>query len=176
MTLGNEVQFALEGLSPIMFNKYLDEPQPKTAEGFKEQGPRKCYRDEEGNICITAEMILSAVRDAMGDIAPRGKGKLMRRDVMAGLFFKEELFPIGQKEPDGIDARPVIRGKGEKTTLVVCYRPLIKKWAIKGTMILIDLQSTLVKQAIDRAGIKCGLGSYRPRFGRFAVTKWEVKN
>ena len=176
MIIGTEVEFALEGLSPIMFNMYLDETQPKTPEGFKEQGPRKCHRDEAGNICITAEMVLATVKEAMGDIAPRGKGKLMRRDVMAGLFFKEELFPIGATDPDKIDARPVIRGKGEKTTLVICYRPLVKQWGIQGTMILIDLQPALLKQALDRAGIKCGLGSYRPRFGRFAATKWEVKN
>jgi hypothetical protein len=173
--IGTEVEFELESLSPIMFNMYLDEPQPKTSEGFRDQGPRKCHKNESGNICITSEMILASVREAIGDIAPRGKGKSMRRDVMAGLFFKEQLYPIGKKEPDDIDARPVIRGKGEKTTLVICYRPMIKEWKIAGTMILIDLQPQLIKQALDRAGMKVGMGSYRPRFGRFIVTKWEVK-
>lgn len=174
--IGTEVEFALESLSPIMFSMYLDEPQPKTPEGFRDQGPRKVHRDAAGDICITPEMVLATVREAAGDIAPRGKGKAMRREIMAGLFFKEEAFPIGKIEPDEIDKRPVIRGKGEKTTLVMCYRPLVKEWKISGTMILIELQPRFVKQALDRAGIRYGFGSYRPRFGRFAVTKWEVKN
>ena len=173
--LGTEVEFELESLSPIMFSMYLDEAQPKTPEGYQEQGPRKVHRDVSGDICITPEMILATVRAAAGDIAPRGKGKAMRREIMAGLYFREEMFSMGKKEPDEIDKRPVIRGKGEKTTLVMCYRPLIKEWKITGTMILIELQPRFVKQAFDRAGIRYGLGSYRPRFGRFAVTKWEVK-
>ncbi len=174
--LGIEVEFELESLSPIMFNMYLDETPPKTPEGFKEQGPRKVHRDVAGDICITPDMLVATIMMAAGEIAPRGKGKLMRRNVMAGLFFKEKAFSFGRKEPDEIDARPVHRGKGEKTTLVMCYRPLINNWMIEGTMILIDLQPQFLKQALDYAGIKIGLGSYRPRFGRFTVTKWEIKD
>jgi len=173
--VGTNCEFALESLSPILFNKYLDEPQPKTPEGFREQGPRKCHRDEGDNICITPDMISGTVREAMGDIAPKGKITVMRRDVMAGLFYKEELFSLGVTEPDAIDARPVIRGKGAKTTLVICYRPMLKKWLIQGTMNLIGLQPRLIKEALDWAGLKVGLGSFRPRFGRFRVTKWEVQ-
>lgn len=172
--IGTKIEFALESLSPILFNKYLDEPQPKTPEGFREQGPRKCHRNDDGFICITPEMILASMREAVGDIAPRGKGKVYRRDIMAGVFFEQNMFATEHKEPDAIDARPVIRGKGEKTTLVICYRPMLKSWKIQGTMALIDVQPQLAKQSLERAGYKAGLASYRPRFGRFVVTKWEV--
>lgn len=173
--LGIEVGFGLEDLSPMMFNMYLDEPQPKTPEGFREQGPRKVHRDASGDICITPEMIIATVMAAAGELAPRGKGKITRRNIMAGLFFKEEAFSLGKDKPDLIDHRPVYRGKGEKMTLVICYRPLIKKWKIEGTMILLGLQPRFIKEALEYAGINIGLGSYRPRFGRFTITKWEVK-
>ena len=174
--IGTKVRTALEDLSPILFSKYLDEPQPKTQEGYREQGPRKCHRNDEGDICIPSDMILGTVREAMGDIAPRGKIQSMRKDIMAGLYFDQELYSIGKKEPDGIDVRPVIRGKGAKTTLVLCYRPLVKHWKIEMTMVLLlDLQEQVVRQALELAGVRCGLGSFRPRFGRFAVTKWEVE-
>jgi len=168
------VKFALKSLSPIMFSMYLDEAQPKTPEGYRKQGPRKAHRDASGGICITPDMVLGTLKAAVGELAPRGKGKIMRRNIMAGLFFEEDAFSIGKDEPDMIDARPVYRGKGEKMTLVMCYRPLVKEWEISGTMRLLDLQPEFVKEALDYAGMKIGLGSYRPRFGRFAVTKWEV--
>jgi len=170
-----EVDFTIESLSPIMFNKYIDEKAPKTQEGYREQAERKCHRNKDGYICITSEMLLAAIREAVGNLAPRGKAKPMRREIMAGLFFKEEYFLTGKKEYDFIDERPVIRGKGEKTTLVICYRPVLKEWKISGTMILIDLQKQLIEEALKYAGVKIGLGSYRPRFGRFFVSKFEEK-
>ena len=90
------------------------------------------------------------------------------------VFFKDDL-DLGIKDYDGIVMDIVTRTKGKQQTRVPTYRPLIKSWKAKGTLQIIEgdgLTDEFLKQAIQLAGLKYGLLSNRPDFGRFKLNKW----
>ena len=65
-----------------------------------------------------------------------------------------------------------VRGVKVGQAKIMRYRPIFRRWAVKATVIFnsqIVSKSEVVK-AIQDAGALIGLGDYRPRFGRFAVS------
>jgi len=39
-----------------------------------------------------------------------------------------------------------------------------------------ELEPDVVRQSLDNAGLLVGIGDYRPKFGRFTVTAFEVSD
>ena len=76
------------------------------------------------------------------------------------------------KKWDEIDARRVVIQRAA----VVRWRPLFHEgWKLNFTIQVLDEDSlavSTVKEILERAG-SYGIGDYRPRFGRFMVTKFE---
>jgi len=58
----------------------------------------------------------------------------------------------------------------------MCYRPRIEDWSLDFTLEVNDdrIDSDVVKQILETAGMQIGIGAYRPRFGRFEVTSFKV--
>jgi hypothetical protein len=60
---------------------------------------------------------------------------------------------------------------------VVSYRPKIDKLKCEGTITIpTGLDANFIKQALELGGLRFGLLSYRPEFGRFILNKWAVNN
>ena len=70
-------------------------------------------------------------------------------------------------DPEHVDCRGVKVG----TSKIMRYRPILRKWSIKATIVVNEdvVNISEVKKAAQDAGALIGLGDYRPRFGRFNV-------
>jgi len=172
-----QISFELESMCPIKMDNFVSGPQPKTDEGYKKQAEEKTYINDKGNLCIPAAALKATIKIAAGELAGMKKGKNVKQAIRAFLFIKDDL-DLGTKKYDCIARDMVTRGKGDKVTRVTTYRPLIKEWKAKGIIEYIEdgmLEPKFIKQAVELAGIKYGLLSHRPEFGRFSIKKWEAK-
>jgi len=167
------VEFELTSVCPLKMDRWLDGPQPRSDNGYRKQAEKKCHRDTKGNIAIPAVAIKSAMRLAASEIGKRTDAKRNRRTIRAQVFLDPPMLSIGKREHDGIVGDVVTRGRGEKVTRVVCYRPIINSWKVKGKMNLFGVPMDFIKECLELAGFRFGLLSHRPDFGRFIVTKFE---
>ncbi len=168
------IDFEIEGIAPILFDRNHGLPDPKTTEGYKKQSIYKLYLDDEENICIPSKNIKAVIREASSDLGGKMKGKKNRQTIRSALFFDQELYSTGFKEPDGIQEDYVSRGKGEKVTRVITFRPYVNEgWKVSGEIIVFDIVIGFVRECLEWAGFRYGLGGYRPEYGRFVVNKFE---
>lgn len=176
-----KIEFEIEGIAPLLMDRYHGLPDPKTPEGYKKQAEEKCYRNEGGELVIEAKAIKACMRLASSELGKKMEGKKNRQSIRSGIFFEPETFStagnqafsLGKTDHDGIKEDLATRGVGEKVTRVITYRPMIKEWKIRGTMNIMAMPKGFVKQALELGGVRYGLLGYRPEFGRFIVTKFE---
>ena len=171
-----KIEFEIEGLSPLKMDKWLDLPQPKNEAGYLKQASEKTYRDDKGHLAIPADAIKAAMRYASSEIGKKTMAKKNRQTISAQVFISPTMLSLGKKDFDEIARDIVSRGQGTKLTRVAVYRPLIKNWKVYGEMQTFGVPFDFVKEALELAGMRFGLLSHRPQFGRFIVNKFEVKH
>ena len=173
MITKTEYEAELESLSPLKMDKWLDEPQPKSEAGYKKQAELKVYVNEKGEISIPANSIKAAMRLASSEIGKKMDAKKNRQTVSSAVFFEKDMYPVGKKKPDMIVEDVVTRGMGDKVTRVKTFRPLIKDWKIKVKIVSYGTTKDFIEQSLNLAGIRFGILSHRPEFGRFIVKSFK---
>lgn len=174
MTTIKTIEFEIEGLCPLLMDKYDMQPSTaKTQEDYEKAAEKKVYADDKG-LYIPGAALKATLREASSELGMKREGKKNRQMVRAGVFI-DNIY-LEKKKHDGIVSHVVTRGKGDKVTRVITYRPIINQWKGKARISLVGIPADFVKQAIELGGIKYGLLSYRPEFGRFRLNKFmEVK-
>ena len=170
----NEIEFQIEGVCPLLMDNWIDGKQPKTDKEYREQAKNKVYKNEEGFLAIPTRAIKSAMVLASSEIGKKMDAKKNRQTIKSAVFFDKEFLSMGKKEYDDIVRHIVRRGQGTKTTAVPTYRPIVKEWKVSGKIITIVDNEQFLKEVLELAGLRYGLLAYRPEFGRFIITKWEV--
>jgi len=176
MITKTEYEAELESLAPLKMDKWLNEVQPKSEAGYKKQAELKIYINEKGEISIPANSIKAAMRLASSEIGKKMEAKKNRQTVSSSVFFEKDMYPIGKKKPDLIVEDVVTRGMGDKVTRVKTFRPLIKQWKIKVKIISynpVSATKDFIEQSLELAGIRFGILSHRPEFGRFKVNSFK---
>lgn len=174
-----EIEFELEGICPLKMDRYVDGVKAKTEEEYKKEAVNKVYNDEKGNISMPTTAIKASIRIASSELGKRIEAKKNRQFIRAGVFFEKDYLPLldkkdkSRKKYDCIVKDIVTRGKGEKVTRVSTFRPLIEEWKVKGKVTLLGVTPNFFREAMELAGIKYGLLSHRPEFGRFIVNKFK---
>ncbi len=169
----SKVKFELESLVPLKMDRFHGLQDPKTSEGYQKQAEEKCYRDAAGNLAIPCDALKACMRLASSELGKKMEGKKNRQTIAAGVMFPEQYISLGVKKHDGIVANPVTRGKGDKVTRVITYRPIINSWKASGVILLMEVPLGFARQCLELGGIRYGLLSHRPEFGRFQITKFE---
>lgn len=169
-----EVNFEIEGIAPLLMDRFHGLPDPKTPEGYQKQAEEKCYRDGNGDLAIPSNALKACMRYSSSELGKKTDGKKNRQTIAAGVFFETDILTLEKAKHDGIAQHVVTRGKGDKVTRVVSYRPLIKEWKVSGKMYLFGVPTEFAKQCLELGGIRFGLLSHRPEFGRFILSKFEV--
>ena len=96
------------------------------------------------------------------------------------LRINEFEIPIISKDGWTVDSRSAVIPKTGGRILV--HRPKFNDWSLSFTLELDDslFASDLIRQIVDIAGKRIGIGSFRPDckgpFGCFVVTKWVEKS
>ena len=186
------IKVTIEGTTPLLMNRFHEASQLAVSGGTssaqvgnkgtpREQAEPKLYRDEKGQLYIPGPNIFACLI-AAGTFHKAGKSKVTTARsslVPAGIAVLDLVCLLGTTKYE-VDSRSVvIPSTGGR---IMCHRPRLDKWKTHFDLI-VDTQMfapKFVRQLVDDAGAKIGLGDFRPArkgpFGRFVVKQWrEIK-
>jgi len=186
------IKTAIEGVTPLICNAFTDEAAEQATNGSRssavgdkgtplEQAEKKLYLGNDGKPMIPQPNLFRCIIDA-GKFFKAGKSKVTTIKsslIPACLSIDEVAIPILHKEPWRVDTRPVRNpSTGGR---ILCHRPMFDDWRLEFTMTLDPtiLSVKLLREIVDAAGKRIGLGDFRPDckgpFGRFVVVEWAVE-
>ena len=193
-----QIRVKIQGTRPILFHSgALVDPQNEFAKRLKEVSNKRAkteadhkemakleflgsfdgYVDEKGNIVIPEANILAAIVKG----ATKTKKGVAAKESVLGLVNGDAKFTFahkGDKSPgalwekgDFVDRRRVVVQRNS----VMRTRPKFKEWSCE---FMLEADESLcnldeVRQWLEAAGNRVGLGDYRPMFGRFEVVEFK---
>jgi hypothetical protein len=187
-----QVSTRVKGISALLQHRF---PMPDYENlgkgGTKHTGAKDYTQEWRGHLYVDKGYIyqpsihfeLSMVKAAANFKVTGKRGKSYKDLVSANVIIDPEKIPHGIAEPQELDTdadkvlyldmRPVVIQRAR----VVCLRPAFKAgWELAFTINVMDdeLPSGILQDILVLAGKTVGVGDYRPKFGRFSVTQFEV--
>lgn len=176
------VEAEIEGTAALLFHKWdcdSVEAKSKANKGSKAKKSDDIqsyvYRNENGFICLPSEYVrMSVVNAAKYTQDPRSPRKSAMDLFKAGVVCLDELCSLGTSDWDYLDRRRVVVQRNGVTR----SRPAFQKgWKAK-VQLMVNTPEYITPQFLhDRlsaAGRLIGVGDFRPTFGRFQVTRYEL--
>lgn len=175
----------LTGIAPVKFNKPTAEaikglnPGSKAqkredAAGREAEAMERLYYAADGCIGAPARQIKRSLLDG----ASMGVIKIGRKSAIG--FLKATVMvtegTFGVTKPDRIIEDAVRIPPRTGALVLKAWPQLDAGWTLRFTMTLLQpavLGENVARAALDSAGLLAGLGTERPEYGRFTVTKWE---
>jgi hypothetical protein len=181
------VDLTIEGTADILLHKWSNEAVAEKAAAARGSKAKKTddvesyvYRNETGYICLPGRYIIRSIVEAgRFHHDPRSTRKMAKELVQAGVICEDMLSPVlvnGEpaSEWQYLDQQRVtVQRNGITRT-----RPAFTKgWQCR--FILTSILPEYINQEFLRilaegAGKFIGLGDFRPTYGRFFITKWEL--
>lgn len=161
-------------------------PQIQKDRPFEQIAGEKIYRDEDGRIGLTADMLFASLVAAGRLVQYKGKSRIstLKDSLLPGFFDILDDFlvfdvPKGKKEvPWKVLTVP---GRNPATGGAACLiRPLFLDWSMEVNCEFDEklINVSRIRELFDVAGRSKGLGSWRAgckgRHGKFKVTAWNV--
>lgn len=182
MKMPYRAEITIQGVAPILFHAWnveSVESKSKAAKGSKEKKTDDVesfiYRNENGEVSIPGEYLRGAIVGAARyQQDPRSPRKSAMDLFKAAIVSLTPLASLGAKDWDYLDKRRVVIQRNAVTR----SRPAMHAgW--KATFILMCnlpeyVSPELLNGTIQTAGKLIGLADFRPSFGRFVVTKFEL--
>lgn len=177
------VLITVQGLADILFHSWnieAVEAKGKAAKGSKEKKTDNLesyvLRTEKGTLGLPGDMLRAAMAEA-GRYRqdPRSPRKSARDLVKAGLIPLTPLADLSVKNWDYVARHRVVVQRNSITR----SRPALRTgWSATFDM-MVNLPEYLTEAFLQElaadAGRFCGLGDYRPTYGRFGITGFEAK-
>ena len=172
----------IKGLCDLLQHRFdeskLTKPTKKTGDKFLTEAEKKevakqfLYVDNKGKICQPASHIEGTMLKASTNFKMQGKGKQSYKEIVKGAVFVFPELIVHENQKWEVDSRSVVNPTTRGRSM--CYRPRLSNWSLKFTMEVNDdrADEEVIKQILEHAGAHVGIGAYRPRFGRFEVTKF----
>ena len=137
-----------------------------------------CHSDDKG-IFIPYNAVFKTIMNGGQFVQGKTRMQTMKKVIMYGTTVNpERIYLKPQQEPEAFE-RALKRADGQLTTAVDA---MFKDWSIDFEIQVDDRVVNIdkLRESIDLAGTLVGLGCWAPRdtggrFGKFEVTKWEVK-
>jgi hypothetical protein len=173
----------IEGTAPLLMHSPSGLGGEKKARGVipspEEEAESGLYRDGDGKIVVPARCVEGAIVKAAAAKTAAGQGKKTYKNfILAGVQATPEEIPLIYEGNYIIDKRrAVIMRQG-----IIRCRPRFDKWALEFDIRVIDAyllghgQEAMLRGIFEDAGSLVGLLDFRPRFGRFEVTKFVMKS
>lgn len=181
----------IEGTTPLICNRFTDAAAQAATSGTRgssaaqdrgterEIAESKLYLNDAGNPCIPQPNLMRCIVDG-GAWHKIGKKQVTTKAeslVYSCLDVLGTSAEIEHKAPWSVDVRPIVipSTKGR----ILAYRPRFDDWRLTFEMELnTDIIGVkLMRLIVDDAGMKAGLGDFRPNrkgpFGRFTVVNWQ---
>lgn len=188
-----QVNVSVEGLAPLMQHRY---PLPdfatvgkggKVATGekdYSQEWRQYLYVNSENQIYQPASHFEGClIKASAGYKIQGGRGKTYSQLFKGSVFVNPDEILHSVENPetldfDGdkrlyLDLRPVVVQRARVARIRPCFKP---GWKLDFVIEVLDDQipANVVNEVLQLAGRTVGVGDYRPRFGRFMVTKFEV--
>ncbi|HEX6827203.1 MAG TPA: hypothetical protein VF077_12870 [Nitrospiraceae bacterium] len=176
------VEVHIEGTAPILFHRWNCErvkSQSEAKKGSKEKRTDDTesyvWRNSKGELCVPGEYLRgSIVHAAKFQQDPRSPRKSAADLFKAAVISLTELASLGAKDWDYVDQR---RALIQRNAITRC-RPAMREGWRASFIFLVNLPEyinpQLLNTTIQQAGKLVGLGDFRPSFGRFNVTSFEI--
>ena len=184
------IDVTLEGTTPLLCNRFTDAAQQGATNGNRlasigekgsptDQAQARLYPGHDGKPVIPQPNLFRCLIDG-GQFFKAGKSKVttQKSSIIPACAEIEGLeIPIQHRDPWTVDSRPVcIPSTGGR---IICHRPCFHDWRLSFTL-NIDTEIItvkLVREILDAAGKRIGLGDFRPArkgpFGKFVVVSWK---
>lgn len=175
-------EVTIEGTADILFHRWSNEDVEAKGKAVKGSKAKRTdnveayvYRNDAGELCIPGEYLRQAIIGAAKFRQdPRSPRKSAVDLYKAGVVSLTVLASLGVKEWDYEDRRRVMVQRNGITRV----RPAMHA----GWKATFELQVLLpeyiapadLNETIQQAGRLIGIGDFRPTYGRFAVTRFEV--
>ena len=176
------VEVGIEGVCPLLFHAWNCESVKGKGEAKKGSKEKKTddvesyvYRDEKGQICIPGEYLRGSIVNASKfQQDPRSPRKSAMDLYKAAIVSLTPLAGLGVKEWDYMDMRRVVIQRAGVTR----HRPAMNTgWKAK-FILMCNLPEyvspQLLNATIQMAGKVIGVGDFRPSYGRFVVTSFQL--
>lgn len=176
------VSVQLTGVSDLLLHRWNSEAVDEKANAAKNSRAKKTddiesyvYRTDDGEIALPGEYPRQAiVTAAKFRQDPRSPRKSAMDLYKAGVVSLTTLASVGKKIWDYEDRRRVVvQRAGVNRT-----RPALKAgWTAEFMFMVLTpeyIEPMHLQQVLTQAGTLVGIADFRPTYGRFAVTKFEV--
>lgn len=172
----------IEGTSEMLFHRWNVNAVQSKADAAKGSTAKKTddlesyvYRDENGVLCIPSEYFRgSLITAAKFKQDPRSPRKSAMDLFKAGIVTLEALCSLGVKDWNHVDKRRVMIQRNGITRA----RPAFSKgWRCEVMMQVMTpeyISPELLNETVQMAGRLVGVGDFRPTFGRYMVTGFQV--
>jgi len=172
-----KIKATVVGVAPLLQHRFPDEQHPEGGTKFKEKNydakkdaEAALYKNEKGENCIPAKHFEAAMIKSSVNFKFEGK-KTYKDAFKGGIFINQLLIPHKYPKYE-IDRQPEVVGRAR----IMRARPRFDKWEATFQIDVIDdrIGERVVKEALEYAGLYCGIGDKRPRYGRFEVKEFKV--
>lgn len=182
MTMPYRASVTIQGVAPILFHRWNCESVESKSKAKKGSVEKKSddvesyvYRNDKKEICIPGEYLRGAIiAAAKFQQDPRSPRKSAADLFKAAVVSLTELASLGAKDWDYLDKRRVVIQRNAITR----SRPAMKEGWTATFVIMVNLpeyiSADLLNGTIQAAGKLVGLADFRPSYGRFLVTEFEV--
>lgn len=176
------VRIKLQGSSDMLFHRWNCEAVEAKSKAAKGSAAKKSddietyvYRNEAGELCVPGEYLRQAtIVAAKYKQDPRSPRKSAMDLFKAGLISLTELASLGVSKWDFEDRRRVVIQRSGITRV----RPAMKTgWECEFDLQVMTpeyIYPVLLNEVVSQAGRLVGLGDFRPTYGRFVITQFNV--
>ena len=192
---GGVINVTIAGDRPlIMHNGQMADPMNSWVRALRAISKKKVKTDDDHAEMARIEFMGSLYyHETIGVYIPginiegciRDGARKKRRgvQVLEGVSVPDDYNPLIYKGPRTREAlwdietfrdKRGVKLKGDTTT--IRCRPTFRDWALSFTLNFFTdvINAEDIREALDDAGKRIGLGDYHYRFGKFHVTKWQV--
>lgn len=127
------------------------------------------YTDEDGYPCLPAAMIDASIKAGAKNFK---QGKNVASAVICMSDARLQDYGSKKKADDLYEEKYIdCQGAVVQRARVFRTRPIFRQWSAELTIAInVEFMSAAhVERALQHAGAMCGMGDYRPRYGRFRV-------
>lgn len=172
------------GSSDFLFHRWNAEAVDEKSKAAKNSVAKKTddiesyvYRNESNELCIPGEYLRGAI---IGAAKFRQDPRSPRKSAMdlfkAGVVSVTNLASLGVKEWDYLDKRRVMIQRSGINRI----RPAMRVGWLATFELMIMLPEYIdaneLRAVIESAGRLIGVGDFRPTFGRFGITNYQILN
>jgi hypothetical protein len=176
------VDVSMVGTADILFHRWNCEAVEEKAKAAKGSKAKKSdniesyvYRDDAGKLCLPGEYLRqSIIHAAKFKQDPRSPRKSAMDLYKAGVVAMTVLAPLGKEDWDyEHKCRVTIQRNG-----ITRVRPAIKSgWGCVVQLMVLTpeyIRPADLLDTLNSAGRLVGVGDFRPTYGRFQVTKFDI--